>query len=293
MRAKRQRLDLVDNFLAHLRLTGASGYTVESWGQILDRAHHDLAHGLDEAHGDELLAWLGRPGWSAATRASYRSALRGFYAWACDPGDPWLRDNPAQWLPKVKRSRGVPKPVTDDQLAQILTTATGPVWLWALLAAYQGPRCIEIGRLNREHITEQTTILHGKGDKRRAVPTHPDVWEAVRNLPSGPVARRRDGSPSDGRHVSQTAVRYLHHVLCMPGVSLHRLRHWYLTNVLRICKDLRVAQELAGHASPDTTAVYTAVADEARAAAVSALPRLAGRRDRSGAAGAAPDRGAR
>lgn len=282
------RLDLVDAFLAHLRLSGASGYTIEGWSYILDRAHRQLPHGLDSANADDLRAWLGRPGWSAKTRACYKAALAAFFGWATDPADPWLDHDPTRYLPRIRVERGTPKPCTDAELTHILTTGTDPVRLWALLAAYQGARCIEIARLQREHVTEAGTVLHGKGDKHRTVPTHPDVWAAVHHFPPGPIVRDRAGRPVTGRHVSRNSVRYLHHVLAMPGMHLHRLRHWYLTQVLRSTRDLRLTQDLAGHASPDTTAVYTAVADDLRRAAVMGLPRLAPDAGAAGGASADP-----
>ena len=261
-------LDLIVAWQDHLRLTGASGYTLESWGHVLQRCHDQLPHGLDAANGSDLAHWLANAAWSPSTRASYRSALVNFYRWACDPADPWLRTDPTDHLPRVRRRRTPPKPSSNDELARILTGAEEPYRLWYLLAAYAGARCIEVERLRRDDITDRAVYLHGKGDKRRAVPTHEYVWDAARLLPAGPV------TDQTARQISRNACRHMHHVLRMPGMSMHRLRHWYLTNILWT-SDLRTAQDLAGHESPDTTAIYTQVSDRQRWEAVSLLPRLA------------------
>lgn len=271
------QLDLIVAWQEHMRLAGKSGYTIESWGHALQRAHDQLPYGLDGASGHDLMHWLAHPDWSRATRASYRSALVSFYQWACDPADPQLDSDPAIHLPRIRRDTALPRPCGDDELAHILANAAEPYKLWALLAAYEGARCIEISRLDRNDITEAATRLHGKGDKRRTVPTHPDVWDAVAALPGGPIADR------DARRISRDAQRHLVQVVGLPAMSLHRLRHWYLTTIQRLHRDLRVTQELAGHSSPDTTAVYTAVADDQRVAAVMSLPRL-GRGDAFAAA---------
>lgn len=280
---------MIEAYLAHLRLTGRSPYTTYEWGLLLHRADRELPHGLDYAADQELLQWLGRSGWSAATRSAYHAALSSFYRWATRPTDPWLDLDPMRDVPRPRKDRPAPRPVTDAELGRILH-AREPYYTWAVLAAYAGARCIEVSRLDREHVTEQHLRLHGKGDKRRTVPTHPLVWRTLADRPAGPVARDRSGARYTGRAISRNATMYLHHQLGLPGVSMHRLRHWFLTGIQRAGKDLRVTQQLAGHASPATTAGYAAVADEHVSRAVQALPDLAAPQAAGpdAAAGAAP-----
>ena len=64
----------------------------------------------------------------------------------------------------------------------------------------------------------------------------------------------------------------------LPGVTLHRFRHWYATIQLRAVKyggagaSLRVVQENMGHLSISSTAIYTFVTNEERADAIDSLP---------------------
>lgn len=275
-------LDLIVEWQEHLRLAGKSGYTVETWGYALQRAHDALPYGVDGANREDLQRWLANPRWSRATRASYRSALINFYRWACDPDDPRLESDPTERLPRIRRSRTTPKPCTDAQLAHALAVAQPPYRLWIFLAAYAGLRCIEIARLRREDIAEAIHI-RGKGERHRAVPAGPDLAAQARHLPPGPVVERdphaADPEEEDrriARRISRDGGGHLHHHCGLPGLSMHRLRHWYLSTVLHNVGNIRVVQQLAGHASLDSTMIYTAVSDQQLREAVSSLPRLGG-----------------
>lgn len=279
--------DLIDQFAEHLRRAGRSAeYTVRDWRATLTRADRQLPAGLDRASDREIAEWLDGRAWAPATRYAYWSCLRSFYRWAV--AEQLLALDPTEFLARPRRPRGVPRPCTDAELAQILTRAREPVRTWAVLAAYGALRCLEISRLDREHVTADGIRLHGKGDKWRVVPAHPLVLDAVAGLPPGPVAASTvTGRRLSGRSVSARAVTHFHGDLAMPGMSLHRLRHWCLTNIQAAFGDLRVTQEIAGHASPQTTAVYTLVTDERRRAAIATLPLLTPAASAASAASAA------
>jgi integrase/recombinase XerC len=266
-------IDLIDGYLDWLRVRGCSARTIGARREILTRIDHDLPFGIDRASAEELKGWLYRDDWSPATKSTYYGAIRGLFVWATDPRRPILDYDPSALLPRPKVHRGLPKPVTDDQLTRILTQARDPYLTWALLASYEGLRCCEIAGLRREHVTEETTtVVRGKGGRPGAVPTHPAVWRHVRDRPPGPLAVTHTGEPASGRYVSLHALLYFTRTLGMAGVSMHRLRHWYGTTIYRRTRDLRRTQELLRHASPTTTAIYTLVSDEERSAAIRALP---------------------
>jgi integrase/recombinase XerC len=248
-------------WLSHLELAGHPATTVATYRSVLRSAARELPHGLC-AEPQEIVAWLATHR-AANTRAGYATALRAFYRWCLADGR--ITVDPTAGLPAPRQRRGVPRPVTDAELAALLGRARQPVATWCTLAAYAGLRCVEVARLRPEDITPEVLYVTGKGDKPRAVPTHPLVWAAAAGLPPGPVAGGR--TPATVSHrVSAEARR-----LGLPGVTAHRLRHWCLTQVQR-GGDLRVTQEIAGHSSPATTAVYTQVSDAAKRAAVLGLP---------------------
>jgi integrase/recombinase XerD len=137
-----------------------------------------------------------------------------------------------------------------------------------------------------------TVRLRGKGDKQRLVPVGSFAADAVnaylvRARPSLAAASGR-GQPSPalflnargGRLTRQGAWGALRAAAARAGlaeVSPHVLRHSFATHLLDGGADVRVVQELLGHASVTTTQVYTLVTvDKLREVYVSAHPRAIG-----------------
>jgi integrase/recombinase XerC len=270
-------MELIDHYVEWLRTCGRSSRTIGDRRDILTRIDKELPYGLTQATADELKVWLYRDGWSAATKETYYGAVASFFVWATSPLDPRLDYDPMQLLPRPATPRGLPRPVTDRQLEKILNEAADPYRTWALLACYAGLRCCEIAQLDREDITEEAiTIRKGKGGKPGIVPTHPAIWVAVQDLPDGPIAHTDHGDPANARWVSIRTAIYFRRRLGMPGVALHRLRHWYGTTTYKATKDIRLTQELLRHSSPATTAIYTLVGGEERRRAVNSLPTFTG-----------------
>ncbi len=276
--AQPHEMELIDAYLEHMRRAGATEATLEGRSEILHRLNRDLPDGIGQTDTEELSRWLYRDSWSQNTRATYWRALRSFYSWACNPKDPWLNgDDPTDDMTAVQTVRGVPRPVTDAQLARILTESPDHIRLWSLLAAYEGLRCVEISRLDREHVSQQQLIVvRGKGGKPRVHDTHPDVWDAMKDLPRGPVAIGTDGERLTPFEVSLQAAHFFRRQLKMPGVSLHKLRYWLGVNVQRLYRDIRVTQAALGHVALSSTQLYTLATDEQQQEARSMLPRFGG-----------------
>lgn len=255
--------DLIHLYGRHLTRHCAQR-TVATYMSVLSRAHTELPAGLPLAVHSELEDWLWAGDYAWSTRVVARAAVRGMLSWAVREGH-LDRDESAALSP-VRRQRRLPRPCTDEEVRRLLAHAGDPVYIYAVLAAYAGARAVEISRLDRDDVTPHAVRLWGKGDRERIVPTHPLVWRTVSALPPGPVA-----AGVDYNRVSQRTAHRCDQ-LRMQRVTLHRLRHWYATRTLERCGDLRVVQELLGHASPATTAGYTAVTPQAMSAAVADLP---------------------
>lgn len=262
--------DLLNLYTASLRERGLSKRSIETYRWILRTADRDLPHGLDVATTDELRLWLGRD-LEPSTRAYYRSALRGFFAFCVDElGE--LDYNPALRLRRPKVPEKLPRIATMKAAELILTTAREPYRLWARLACYAGLRCIEIHRLHREDVTDETIHVHrGKGDKARQVPTHPVLWAVLRDLPEGPVTHVRDE-----KVLSNSFGNYARRVLGTRGASLHRLRGWFGTEAYRASLDPRAVQVLLGHSSLDTTMRYIGWSAQQTRDAVTGVPTFGG-----------------
>ena len=106
----------------------------------------------------------------------------------------------------------------------------------------------------------------GKGDKERLVPVGDVALEALGRLlgerDRGPIFLSRRG----GRLDRMTAWRVLRRAAVAAGleghVTPHTLRHSFATHLLEGGADLRIVQELLGHASITTTQLYTHVTGE-------------------------------
>jgi site-specific recombinase XerD len=260
---------LITRYLTSLRGRGCSPGTIRTYESCLRRAHAQLPHGVAEAADDEIADWLfGDDLWQPKTRATYLSAISGLHRWLFEQN---ISDyNPTTGL-AVKPGRRLPDPLTDDEMARVLAEATDaeptPVRLWCTLAGLGGLRRGELIGLDRSRITAETIRVIGKGDKQRVIPTHPQVWEAVRGLPAGPVVRGSCRKPG----VLSTRVGREFRTLGITRGSIHRCRHWFASALLAAGVDCRVVQVLMGHSSLATTQVYLLVSDLQTRQAVATL----------------------
>jgi site-specific recombinase XerD len=243
-------------------------YLLEMAG-TLRRLQHRLGP-LEAVTEDQLRAWWDGLTVAAGSRVTYAAHVASFYR--------WLRlerlrdDDPTARLIRPRLHRRLPRPIADENLRRAMDRAAPPVSVWLALAAYMGARACEIAALRAEDIRRDlgVVMLHGKGDKQRVIPLHPEVALGLVGVPeSGPVYLNAKGHQISANSVSSRANRYLHSV----GVpeSLHQCRHWFATAVYRESLDLRLTQELMGHASPTTTAGYAAWSPERAARIVETL----------------------
>lgn len=284
----------IERYRSHMVASGRyqRRTTVTDRCELLYRLDAELPLGLLEATIEELEHWMasgctpatrtdpdGKP-WSRQTKATYYGHITGFYRFAADPNrTPFLSYDPSLSLCRPKVPEGSPRPVETGDLARIMQATRGRVRIYCLLSAYAGLRPVQISNLVREDITADSMTVLGKGGKTTAIPTHPLIWAAVRELPPGPIAVTRLGRAGPG-WVSIICSRAICRALGRPGVSLRNLRHWFATNLLLEAEyggagaNLRTVQELMGHANVATTAIYTRVVGKQRRMAISALPPL-------------------
>jgi integrase/recombinase XerC len=164
-----------------------------------------------------------------------------------------------------------------------LETAPRRIRLMIVLGAWCGLRACEIAGLMRESIMEAAvppvlvvTAEATKGGRReRVIPLSRFVLDEIRaaNLPaSGHAFRRMDGGsgPNAAWRVSQLVNRHFHDLGI--AATLHQCRHRMLSQAYQGTIDLRLVQDLAGHADPRTTSGYAAYASESAVKAVEGLP---------------------
>jgi integrase/recombinase XerC len=273
--------DPVAAHLAWLAMRRLSAHTIYDRSRVLHRLRLALPVPLLEATADHLAAWReSLSHLSAHAIATYCGHAQQFYRWAAAEG--LIAASPAEGLPMPSRPRRLPRPIAEKDLMAALAAAPPRVRPWLVLAGWCGLRAREIAYLRREDILDRAqppvllvTELAAKGGRERIVPLSAFVLaelQAARLPLSGWAFPRADGQP--GPNQPWQVSRLCNEVLHEAGVAatLHQLRHRYGSQVYAISKDLRLTQELLGHASPTTTAGYAAWDPGGGAAAVESLP---------------------
>lgn len=203
----------------------------------------------------------------ATTRRAYRSDLSALYKFAVRRKI--TPSNPVEATDSVRIPTALPRPVNVDMVRPLIEFAPDQETRLAVgLAAYAGLRRSEVANLTRGDIVLGTTppmlyVRHGKGNRDRAVPVHPELVELLRNLPAGRVCGHCSATIGD------KVARYLRSM----GVdaTMHQLRHTFATEAARVSLDLLAVRDLLGHSTLSTTERYTKLTGERTSAAVAAM----------------------
>jgi integrase/recombinase XerC/integrase/recombinase XerD len=120
-----------------------------------------------------------------------------------------------------------------------------------------GVRVSELCNINIEDIDfdEHTIRIRGKGDKIRTVfideETLDDVTKFIGNRIVGPLFVGQQG-----KHISSRAIQHIFKHYAPQGITPHKIRHSYASELYKRSKNLRVVQENLGHTSIKTTEIY-------------------------------------
>lgn len=260
----------VGDYLQWQRRRGLADSTIElrrvrlfAYVRWLDE-HGVAAPDATEAHVEAFLAARPR-GLHDVGRAGWLSCLGLFHRWLVRTGR--ADHDPTADIPRPRVPRGLPRPLEWDDVAMLLRATTGRPALhaWITLAAYAGLRCAEIAWLPARPVLDTGNGPHllvlGKGRKERLVPAHPLVLAALNRVQTprqGPLFPVDDtGADVTPYLVSRRICRLMRH-LGIDGTA-HALRHTFATACYVASDgDIRTVQELLGHSSPTTTAIYTA-----------------------------------
>jgi len=208
--------------------------------------------------------WSTRAELSPSTRATDLANLATFYRW-CSLWEHRV-DNPLIRIKRPKVPQGLPAPVTEPQLEQLLRTyreADPEVFRAMVLGACAGLRVAEAAALRWADVDQAggRLTVTGKGSKTRRISitaaTLADLGPA--HEPAASVVTGTT-QPLTPEALGQKVNRAMRRV----GVraTFHKLRHRYGTVAYRATQDLVAVGKLMGHSSLTTTAVYSAAADE-------------------------------
>ncbi len=264
--------DLIKPHLTWLEAGGRSENTIKVRRRVLEHAEQHLAHGLDDSPPEEIAAYLANPTWKPWTLSSYFGNLDRFYNWGYAAEK--YECNPMRGLQRPREGDRIPNPCTDEEMTHALTHLPERTWrpAWRL-ACYAGLRCCEIVRLRRQDCTERVLRVMGKGGKIRTVSMSPDLWAHIVDEPPGLLVTGARGQELTPQMLTQMQGPHWRRI-GLPEMTMHRGRHWFATTLLVNGADIRVVQELMGHASIMSTQAYTKVVDTRRHAAIRLLPTI-------------------
>lgn len=227
----------------------------------------------------EYLSRLVADGVSPGSIQRKVSAARGFYRWLRAEGI--IEADPLANVKGPRKPRRLPSFLTHDEVTALISCpqgsrpqATRDRAILELLYA-TGMRVSEIAALNLDDvdIDGQTVRVLGKGNKERMVVMGDPARDALErylrearpHLAKGPEPAfflNRDGGRLSVRRVQLMLRKYAAAAGLGKRAYPHLLRHTFATHLLDGGADLRVVQELLGHANVNTTQVYLHVTEE-------------------------------
>lgn len=208
------------------------------------------------------------------------STLRKFFQFAVDSG--WVTTNPMEHVDPPKKAQHLPSVLTTHEVDDLLrlpdtSTTLGLRNRTMLEVMYAtGLRVSELVNLKLDDLHLDLGLIKtlGKGDKERIIPIG-DIaakW-LIRYINDGRPQQGKQQDPKivflndHGRQLTRQGVwklikQWVNQAGITKEVSPHTLRHSFATHILENGADLRIVQELLGHADISTTQIYTHISDK-------------------------------
>jgi len=279
-------------YLDHLRIErGLSANSVESYRRDLIKFEVHLSENnlefssLTEADISKIVGELSLSGLATSSINRFLSSLKGFYKYCALE---YQISNPMVDIAQFKIARKLPKALSVAEIYSLIESASNPSDPASLrdraileILYGTGARVAELVGIDISDISkdlfegEEITILklRGKGSKERLVPLGRYAIEALDNylvrLRPALLAKNSQNNRAlflnaRGTRLSRqsawsTVLKAAEATGLQGRVSPHVFRHSYATHLLDGGADIRVVQELLGHASVTTTQIYTLV----------------------------------
>ena len=286
-------LEAAERFLSWLQIEqGRAAKTIEAYRRDLRDYEDWLATrkrtslSASSADVEAFVAHLRKHGKAARSVARQFAAVRMLHKYLAIEGE--RLDDPAALVDGVKVPSGLPKPLREDDVERLISSITGEdsfarrdralvEFLYATGARISEACGLSLADLDMD---DSLVRLFGKGSKERIVPfgrsAHRALSEWLEEGGRGMLVPKRWKSRDYAdavflgvrgtRLTRQAAFGIVRKYASLAGikddVSPHTLRHSCATHMLVHGADLRIVQELLGHASVSTTQVYTKVDDE-------------------------------
>ncbi len=274
---------MIDSFLEYLELElNRSRLTVEAYGRDLREMAEFLgqdtelpdAASISTADVRAWIASMSRNGLSARSLRRKTQAARAFFRWMQKRG--YIAINPASEVQLAKIGRKLPEFVREQEMEDLLDNPVlggDPALnirnkLIINILYSCGIRRDELAKITDADIDfhQKEIRVHGKRDKTRIIPVADQLldeireWQTVRDglysfpSPAPLICSKR------GRLDGRTIYGIVHNLLLSTGAthkSPHSLRHTFATSLLNNGAEINSVKELLGHASLQSTQIYT------------------------------------
>lgn len=256
----------IPRFMNHLTMRNYSAKTIDTYRRVLDD-FSSYSAGVQcsdypdvDTDGYEVTNFMAQAsverGLSATTMNRYLSTLSSFYKFLV--GQQIIETNPVLGVdrPKIKdRELLYLKHADVIALLEKIEDQRDRLLIRTIYAT--GVRVSELCGIMIGHIdfSGGTIRIRGKGGKIRTVFIDPDTLATIRSFTGG----REDGplfSGHKGAPLSPRTVQHIFQKYAPSGITPHKIRHSYASELYRRSRNLRVVQENLGHSSIQTTEVY-------------------------------------
>jgi integrase/recombinase XerC len=274
---------VVQEYLSYLQtVRGASARTLSAYGDDLSLyINYCTNHEIDpvQAQAYEVQCFIADLSDERAAPSSVNrrlSSIRGFYRWLARFGK--RADNPCDTLKNVKVPPQLPSVLWEDEMAQFAALPETQDILWpardkalVLTMYYAGLRISELVSLSMKRLTGNMdgAKITGKGGKDRMVFFSDEARAALLDYLPEREAKVKNASDAlfvseKGRPLSVSGTRWIITQYAQvsglgKNIHPHSLRHSFATHLVNAGCDVRIVQEMLGHASLSTTQRYAHV----------------------------------
>lgn len=274
-----QPQDPLRKLVTELKLRGSSPNTIKKYLYVNRNFLDSVKTSPEQVTEDEMKSYLADlldKGQENSSVALARSALLFYYNDVLERGFNKIK------TPKILKK--LPVVLTKEEIKRLIEAAGHEKSQLLIKLLYASglriSECLNLKVADLEPSQHIAWVRGGKGGKDRMVilsdglVAEIQAYLRTQGITSGLIIRGRDGDAMTSRNAQKIVTAAARRAGIAKQVTPHKLRHSFATHLREAGTDLRVIQELLGHASIQTTEIYTHVSSEEKRKVVSPLDTL-------------------